>query len=698
MATIRARSPVPARLRKAFQSLEPSPFALARRGEPTVIDGVIRAESCPPPSAQTSAEAFRHPSWRARLAAAVVIAAAAFLAYHNTFSLPFVFDDQVVVIDNTTIRQLWPLGDVLSAPRDGSGAAGRPLLNLTFALNYAWGGLEVPSYHVVNLLLHTASALLLFALVWRTLLLPGLRARFEASALPLALTIAGLWAVHPLNTESVTCVSQRTELLVGFFFLLTLFAIVRSADTATPSRWHAVAVVSCVLGMASKEVMATMPLIALLFDRTFMAGTFRQAWQRRRGLHLGLMSSWLLLGWLVFSMGGSRGEAAGFGLGMSSWSYALKQCAAIIHYLRLSFWPEPLILDYGTDVVHLARDVLPQGLLLLGLLAATVWALIRRPMIGFMAAWFFIILGPSSSFVPLVAQTMAEHRMYLPLITVIALAVLGLHHALGRRSIWAWAAPAACFVVVAVQRNDTYRTELGLWQDTAMKRPTNPRAHLCYGLALMKQGQPDEAVTALLEVLLLDPTHSTAHNSLGQLFAARGWMEDAVGHYEIALQGKDNHAAIHSNLCDALRVLGRLPEALEHGQAAVRLNPRLAAAHGNLALVLANSGDEAGAMPHYAEAVRLDPDLGTVRNNYGVALMNAGRLSEAKEQLDAAVRLAPDLAAAHNSRGAVLDRLGQKEPAAVAFETALRLNPEFEGARQNLAALKLPSESANTPR
>src|SRR4029453_11135672 len=116
-------------------------------------------------------------------------------------------------------------------------------------------------------------------------------------------------------------------------------------------------------------------LVVFLFDRTFVGGSFREAWRQRRGLHLALMATWLLLGFLMIRMGGTRGVAAGFGLGMSAWSYALKQCGAIMQYLRLAIWPHPLILDYGTDVVYLARDVLWQGLALLALLAATVYAL-----------------------------------------------------------------------------------------------------------------------------------------------------------------------------------------------------------------------------------------------------------------------------------------------------------------------------------
>jgi protein O-mannosyl-transferase len=653
---------------------------------------MLPATTYPRPAGPAEPSAVQSSRWT--VVALLAIVAASVAAYHNTFSLPFLFDDNIVIVDNATIRDLRDIGTVLATPHDGSGAAGRPLLNLSFALNYAWSGLEVRSYHVVNLVLHTASALVLFGLVRRTLLQPRLAPRFAAHALPLAFSVALLWAAHSLNSESVSCISQRTELLVAFFYLLGLYAIVRVADATTSKAWAGVAVISCLLGMASKEVMATFPLVALLFDRAFLAGTFREAWRRRRALYIGFAASWLLLGWLVLRMGGSRGVAAGFGLGVTPWSYALKQCEAIIHYLRLSLWPHPLIVDYGTDVVDNLREVLPQGLLLLALLALTVYALVRRPMLGFLGAWFFIILGPSSSFIPLVAQTMAEHRMYLPLISVIVVVVFAVHARVPRWTRWLWIAPTVALAAATAQRNEVYRTELGMWQETARQRPSNPRAHLCVGLTLVKLGRDDEAVQPLLNVLLLDRTHTTAHNALGRIFAARGWMEDAIGHFEIAAMGNSDQGVIQSNMCDALRLAGRLPEALEHGEHAVRLEPKLALAHGNLGLVLPAMGRNADAIPHYEEALRLDPKLIGVHNNLGVALLNVGRLPEARDHLEIVLRSNPNMAAAHNTLGAVLDHLGDKAGAAAEFETALKLQPDFSDARRNLESVRAAPTAA----
>ena len=159
-----------------------------------------------------------------------------------------------------------------------------------------------------------------------------------AAATPLALAVALLWAVHPLQTESVTYVVQRAESLVGLFYLLTLYGLVRGATAARPLGWYAVAALACLLGMATKEVMVSAPLVALLYDRTFLAGSFREAVRRRYGLYMALAATWPLLEQLIYASWG-RGNTAGFDAGVNCWTYLGMQCQAIVHYLRLCAWP-----------------------------------------------------------------------------------------------------------------------------------------------------------------------------------------------------------------------------------------------------------------------------------------------------------------------------------------------------------------------
>ncbi|MFI5357299.1 MAG: hypothetical protein ACHQ4G_08190, partial [Opitutales bacterium] len=257
------------------------------------------------------------PRWPILLAALLIVSGVV-LAYANSLSAPFVFDDLTGVVKNPSIRHLWPPSEVLFGSREATGAGGRPLVNLSLALNYALGGLDVRGYHGFNLLVHALAGLTLFGLIRRTLLRPVLAARFGAAALPLALSAALLWALHPLVTESVTCVIQRTESLSSLFYLLTLYAFARSADAAAPRRWLRLSVTACLAGMATKEIVVTAPLIVLCYDRTFVGGTFREAWRQRRRYYCALGATWVLLVLLVLGNGG-RGGVVGFGLGMSAW-------------------------------------------------------------------------------------------------------------------------------------------------------------------------------------------------------------------------------------------------------------------------------------------------------------------------------------------------------------------------------------------
>ncbi len=349
--------------------------------------------------------AMRVPAGWAVILAAALIVLATVAAFSSSFAGPFVFDDQTSVVDNPTIHHLWVIWQPLCPPRHGETVTGRPLLNLSFAINYAISGCKVWSYHVANLAIHILGALLLFGILRRTLLLPTMRDRWGAAALPLAFVVALLWAIHPLQTESVTYIVQRAESLVGLFYFLTLYLFIRGASVAgsgvrgqgrililPPVAWYAGSVLACLLGMASKEVMISAPLVVLLYDRTFCAGSFREAWRRRYGFYLALAGTWLLLGWLVLSTS-TLGTAIGPGTQQFTWwSYLLTQPGVIVHYLRLAVWPSELCLDYDWPPASTVAEVLLPATVVAGLFAATVWALLKRSAWGFFGAWFFAVL------------------------------------------------------------------------------------------------------------------------------------------------------------------------------------------------------------------------------------------------------------------------------------------------------------------
>ncbi len=592
------------------------------------------------------------------LVAGSMVVLAALAVYHNSFSGPFILDDNWSITTNPSIQHL---GSALSPPPD-KGTGGRPLLNLTFALNYAWGGLNAGGYHAVNLLIHTLAGLTLFGIVKRTLrelpkssvqhptsksnnpIFQGPSLREDATLL--ALAVAVLWVVHPLQTEAVTYISQRAESLMGLFYLLTLYCFVRGAEsrrqesgvrnkeeelkTQNPEAvlplssglmpdasrlWPLASILACLLGATTKETIVTAPVMVFLYDRTFVAGSFREAWRQRWRYYLGLACTWLLLVHSMISLGQ---RSVGFGQGVTWWSYALTSCRSVVLYLKLAIWPHPLIFDYGASFIQQATEALPYALVLVALLAVVVIALWRRPVIGFAGAWFFVILAPTSSVVPVADQPTAEHRMYLSLAAVIALAVVGLYRWMGRRGLIVCVAAAVGLGWLSVERNNEYRSPLILWSETVAERPDNARARYNLGNVL--------------------------HDIPGRL-------PDAVAQFEAAARDHPDSPLAHYNLANDLYDAGRVPEALAQYEEALRIDPNDAEAHNNLgsALLISRPGQLTEAMGHFEKALEISPNYADAHYNFGIALDRAGRKSEAMAEYQAALRLKPDYAAARSA-------------------------------------------------
>ena len=597
------------------------------------------------------------------------------LIYRESVHVPLIFDDHPAIERNATIRRLGPL--VLSPPVTAAGATGRPLVNLSLALNYAWGGLNVTGYHLFNLAVHGLGGLVLWGWLRRTL---------PKWAGPRAEAIAGwtawLWLVHPLQSESVICIVQRNELLAGLFYLLTLYAFARSAETPAPRRWLAVAVAACLAGVLSKEVVATAPLMVLLYDRTFLAGTFREAWRLRWKFYLALAATWVPLGGLMLGTA-ARAGTVGFGLGTSGWSYLLTQCKALGIYLKLAVWPHPLVLDYGMETVAGPGAVWPQALLVAGLLAGTGWALWKKPVWGFFGAWFFAILAPSSSFVPLTTQTIAEHRMYLPLLPAVLAVVLAVDRVRWRGALTG-ALVLGCGGLTWMRVRD-YRTEAAIWEDTAAKVPENARAHASLGHVLAGEGRWGEAAASYEAALRLRPDYADAHNDYGNVLVQLGKKSAALAHYESARKLKPDDPVIRFNLGTALAAAGRSAEAAEHFAAVVGNEPEHAAAWAALGDAYLQSGRPAEAAAALGRAVKLRPEVPELHYNLGNIWLELGRTAEAVAALGEAVALKPDWAAAHNNLALALVRAGRPGEAVAHYEATLRLMPGIAQVHQNFA-------------
>ena len=583
----------------------------------------------------------------------LVLGVAVCVVYFPAARGPFVFDDAASIVENLSIRQLWPLvgsGDStgpLNPPKD-TPVDGRQLVNVSLAVNYYFGELDPFGYRVVHIVFHLLSAILLWAIVARTLRLDYFQGRFTQVADPLSFAAALVWALHPVNTESIVYVTQRTELMMGMFYLATLYCSIRyweAARTAARATFLVLATLSCVAGMFCKEMMATAPVMVLLFERTFVAGSFRGAIRRSWPLYCGLALGWVHL--LARYYQGPSNPEIGFGKGVAAHEWWFTQAQVIFLYLKLAVWPWPLVIHYEIPYLKTFAEAWP-WLLATGVLAIGSFVLLwRRSAPGFVGVWFFAVLSPTLV-VPLLAETAAERRMYVPLAALVPLFVIG-GYALLRRS-WRFIAPrdgsesirsgpVAIFSVAAIlvaigfgylssRRLEPYQDELALWQDTLEHQPHNPLVQFNLGTLLAEDGQLEAALLHFQEAVRLDPESYQAHYNLARTLEGVARPQEAIQHYRRALSLRPDDAMSHYNLAVLLEGNGDILQAMEHYRQTIAGQPDFSAAYTNLGVLLLTIGDVRKAIENFEAALRTEEDLGNYVNLI-VAYAQQGRTAEA---------------------------------------------------------------------
>ncbi len=531
---------------------------------------------------------------------AMLIVAAIVCVYLNALATPFVFDDHVSITHNTSVQNpsAWWRS---MRPDPISGMAGRPLTSLSFALNYAAGGLNPIGYHLVNLALHATAALLALGILRRTLELEGFQA---STAAWIAFAVVGIWAIHPLLTDTVTYVTQRTELLASLFVLLAIYCLVRG--------WNWAVVLAVIGSMLSKEIGAVGPVLIWLYDAIFLRRTFRRVLRRRPVLYAALVACWVIPPVLLLGLADIQARRGGADVSLTSWGYLKTQAGVLVHYLRLAFWPHPLVIDYyGWPAATGGYRWLESAAFIAGLLVITAVGVVRRRWWGFCGAVFFIVLAPTSSIIPLAGEFAAERRMYLPLLGLMTIVVIPPATWLIRRPALSVAMLILITLVLAVltvRRNDDYQSPIALFAQTVRHRPDNARAWYNYGQALSSGDRRPEAIQAYRTALALEPAATGAHYKLGLSLLNNRDYSGAEMHLSEALRAMPDLAPAYVARASARNALGDRRGALRDIEAAARLNPADPQPQLLWANLLLSHGDPTAAAGHLHEAIRLGAD------------------------------------------------------------------------------------------
>jgi len=585
-----------------------------------------------------------------------------------------------------------------------------PLTWLSHMLDWHLYGAQPAGHHLTSVALHAANAALLFLALLHLTGVPG------RSAL-----VAALFALHPLRVESVAWVSERKDVLSGFFALLALLAYARYARklatrNATPGQnaaltptarevgtAYALALLCYALSLLSKPMGVTLPFVFLLLDYWPLRRLPSAAQGGGSSPAAGAATPWRLV----------REKLPFFALAAASsvmTFLAQRKGGAVTTLLNLPLTAriENALISYarylGKAIAPLDLAVLyphpgrwPRGqvvgaALLLAALSAWVVLWRRRWPAGLVGwCWFMGMLVPVIGLVQVGLQAMADRYTYLPLVGVLVAAVWGLSDlarrwpARGRRLLG-----GAAGAVLVGWAALTWR-QIGYWQntETLFRRAIavtkdNYLAHNNLGFFLSHQGRLPEALTHYQAAVRIKPDYEDALNNLGHALAGQGRDAEALPYYEAALRARPGHVEVHNNLGNALANLGRLDEAIVHYQIALRENPDHPGAHNNLGIALAMKGRPADALPHFAAALRARPDDAGTLSNSGNALAALHRFDEAVLHYRRALRLRPDDAQVHNNLGNVLAELGRLDEAVPHYERALALQADNPEAHFNL--------------
>ena len=546
------------------------------------------------------------------IAAPLLIMLVGFLAYSNSFQGCFLLDDEPMIVDNPTIRQLTPMSKFVFE------GGLRKLPTISFAVNYAIGGLDPVGYHYFNVAIHLLAAVFLYGLMYVTLTCSVWPSAIRSQAALLAFFVSLLWVVHPLNTQAVNYVVQRIEAMMGLSFFLFMWLYASSHYAKQRRMLLGVAWIVFCLGLGCKEVMVMSLPVAMLYDRAFLFPTWREAAQARGVFWLACALPLAVAA--VFIVPIILGSEGAVGLSLKSVTplqYLSTQPEVIFHYLRLVVVPWPQVFDYGWEPETNLRTVLMTIVPLLGMLAGLCWLYIHKPHFAFWGLAAALVLFPTSSFIPL--QDLAvEHRMYVPLAFLLVPVVMGLF-SVGSRYFGdhpALISSVLCFglcgmlAMLTLSRNQDYRTAVGMWEDVISKTVDSGSTNMLAG---------------------------RAYSNLGNAYADKAEWDKSIDNLEKAQRCRQFAPSVYGNLARAYVATGKAELARQYSAKALELEPTSARLRQQAGLIETMSGNLAEAEKHFREAHELAPADTVIMVNLAECNLQLKNISEAEALLRKAI-------------------------------------------------------------
>jgi len=640
--------------------------------------------------------------WQAdyfQLGLILVIIAVTTLAYWNSFTVPFVFDDGSNIIHNTGIHLRNFTPESVATLKDTVTKQGRAITLISFALNYYFGALNTFGYHLFNLILHILVSILIFYFVRLTLNLPGFSSQYGKWAKETAAGCALIFAVHPVNTQAVTYIVQRyTGMAAGFALCsLIFYAKARLRTGSGRAGYFMLSIICFLLAFNSKQNMVVLPILVGIYE--FYAFQKQDVgWLKRHWMFIALAiilpflaaliyTKFDLLGWFVKEY--ARRE---FTMGQR----LLTEMRVLVYYLTLLVLPLPSRLNLDYTGFPLSYSLIsPQAtlyamLFLAGLLVLAVVLYRRQPLISFCILWYFVNLMVESSIVAL--DLIYDHRLYFPIIGLLIPVVFGGVKLINRS--FTKGAKAVETVVLGVlvvlagfgvhQRNETWQSVISILEDVVKKAPNNSRQHVNLGVAYSDIGEIDKAIVLYKKGIEIKDDYAETYNNLGNAYNRKGMYKKAIVEYQKAIKLKHDYKEAHNNLGSAYSNLRQYDKAIAEHKKALKINPNCEKSHNNLGVAYSFKREYDKAVREYKRALEIAPSFTRSRVNLALAYSYKRMYALAIAEFKKVLKREPNKISVLYNLGNVYSDAGQYEQAAAIFSRIVQAKPDYAEARNNL--------------